>query len=102
MRIVSTTATVEVPDVAAAVHPQVVLVELSTPQAESLNLISRLRMAVPEARIIALSWGVGEAERAQAIAAEADECLVKTKLDTKLLNAVARAPGAAGAPGIDR
>jgi DNA-binding NarL/FixJ family response regulator len=102
MRIVSTTATVEVPDVAAAVHPQVVLVELSTPQVESLNLISRLRMAVPEARIIALSWGVGEAERAQAIAAGAVECLVKAKLDTELLNAVARAPGAAGAPGIDR
>ena len=88
-QVVSTAATPEALAVAAAVQPEIMVVELSQPLSHALDLIRTLRARVPPAGIIALSWGESDADEAEALAAGADRCRAKRDLDTALIDTIA-------------
>jgi len=75
---------------AKVLRPQVVLVELCMPGLSGVDFIPRLRMTVPETRIIALTLLDVSGYRQSALAAGADDFLSKTRLDTDLLPAIRR------------
>lgn len=52
-----------------AVPPEVILLDLSLPDADGIDLMPALRSAAPRARIIGVSAHAGDAERARALAA---------------------------------
>ena len=81
---------------AKVLRPQVILVELCMPGLDGVDFIPRLRMIVPETRIIALTLLDVSGYRQSALAAGADDFLSKTQLDTELLPAIRRLvpPGA--------
>ena len=81
---------------AKVLRPQVVLVELCMPGVGGVDFIPRLRMTVPEARIIALTLLDVSGYRQSALAAGADDFVCKTRLDTDLLPAIRKLvpPGA--------
>jgi len=68
-------------------QPQVILIGLDRP---GLETISRLRKVLPSVGIIALSPLEGTAYRQVALAADADDVVLKAALTTELLPAILR------------
>jgi DNA-binding NarL/FixJ family response regulator len=68
-------------------QPQVILIGLDTP---GLETISRLRKVLPGVGIIALTLLEGNAYRQAALAAGADDLVLKAELTTELLPAIRR------------
>ena len=83
---------------AQELRPQVILLDLAMPDLPGLEVIPRLREAVPEMRIIALTMLDTEEYRKAALAAGADEFIPKADLNTDLLPAIRRVIGV-GRPG---
>jgi DNA-binding NarL/FixJ family response regulator len=81
---------------AKVLRPKVILIELCMPGLDGIDFIPRLRMTVPETRIIALTLLDVGGYRQSALAAGADDFLSKTRLHTDLLPAIRRLvpPGA--------
>ena len=75
---------------AKVLQPKVVLVELCMPGLGGVDFIPRLRMIVPETRIIALTLLDVSGYRHSALAAGADDFLSKTRLAMDLLPAIRR------------
>jgi DNA-binding NarL/FixJ family response regulator len=75
---------------AQPLHPQVVLVDLNMPGMSGLEAIPRLRQALPDAGIIALTLLDAEVYRQAALAAGADGFVSKSTLYTDLLPAIRR------------
>jgi CheY-like chemotaxis protein len=73
---------------AQAVHANVVLFDLDLSGHPHLKTIHHLRSSLPEASIIALSLLDSEGYRHAALAAGADELIVKANLSTDLLPAI--------------
>ena len=71
-------------------RPDIVLCDLSMPGLSGLETIPRLRAALPEMGIIALSCHEANGYREAALAAGADEFIPKTSLATDLLPAIRR------------
>lgn len=72
----------------ASTDPKVILFGLSVPHLVDPQKIKRLRDRWPDSRIIVLSWIDMEEYREQALSAEADAVIPKTKLDVTLLPAI--------------
>ena len=87
-------ALIKAPDL----QPQVVLIDLSMPGMGGLEAIPRLRAMLPGAGIIAMTLDDIDVYREAALAAGADEFLVKKALITELLPAIRRV-AQAGRPG---
>ena len=75
---------------AEALRPQVVLIDLKMPGLSGLEAIPRLRRALPDARIIAVTLLDTDAYRQAALAAGADDFVPKTTLNAELLPAIRR------------
>ncbi len=75
---------------AAALRPDLVLLDLAMPDLHGLEVIPRLRSLLPETGIIALTLMNPESYRQAVLAAGADEFVTKSTLDTDLLPAIRR------------
>lgn len=75
---------------AAALHPQVVLIDLAMYDLPGLQAIPRLRTLLPEAGIIALTLLDANSYRQAALLAGADDFVPKAALNTELLPAIHR------------
>ncbi|MBI2951942.1 response regulator transcription factor [bacterium] len=75
---------------AQLLQPQVILIDLNMPGMSGLEAIPRLREALPEAGIIALTLLDGEAYRQAALAAGADGFVSKPNMGADLLPAIRR------------
>ena len=75
---------------AEALRPQVVLIDLNMPGLSSLEAIPRLRRALPDAGIIAVTLLDTDAYRKAALAAGADDFVPKMTLNAELLPAIRR------------
>ena len=75
---------------AEELRPQVILIDLRLPGMSGLEAIPRLRAMLPEAGIIAMNLYDVDVYREAALAAGADEFLVKKALVTELLPAIRR------------
>jgi DNA-binding NarL/FixJ family response regulator len=73
---------------AAQHHPDAVTVDLRLPGMSGLNLIPRLRLALPDAVIVALTEHTEDAFRVAALAAGADDFIAKPDLAVKLIPAL--------------
>lgn len=73
-----------------SLRPQVVLIGLDTPNLTGLKTVSRLRIALPEVTIIALTMLSGDVYRQAAFSAGADEVVTKANLSTDLIPAIRR------------
>jgi DNA-binding NarL/FixJ family response regulator len=71
-------------------RPQVILLDLAMPDLPGLEAIPRLRAALPEVGIIALTVHNSNGYRQAALAAGADEFVSKANLSTDLLPAIRR------------
>ena len=71
-------------------RPLVVLIDLHMPGLSGLETIPRLRAMLPEAGIIALTLLDAKAYRRAALAAGADDFVLKANLSTDLLPAIRR------------
>jgi DNA-binding NarL/FixJ family response regulator len=71
-------------------RPQVILLDLAMPDLPGLEAIPRLRAALPEMGIIALTVHNSNGYRQAALAAGADEFVSKANLSTDLLPAIRR------------
>jgi CheY-like chemotaxis protein len=71
-------------------QPQVILTDLDMPGLTGLETISRLRNMLPGVGIIALTLLEGNAYRQAAMAAGADDVVLKAELITDLLPAIRR------------
>lgn len=74
-------------------RPQVVLVDLNMPGLSGLETIPLLRAMLPEAGIIALTLLDPKVFRQAALAAGADDFVLKANLSTHLLPAIRRVVG---------
>ena len=81
---------------AQELRPDVILLDLAMPDLPGLEVIPRLREAVPEMRIIALTMLDTEQYRTAALATGADEFVPKADLSTDLLPAIRRVVGVGG------
>ena len=75
---------------AEALRPQVVLIDLNMPGLSGLEAIPRLRRALPDAGIIAVTLLDTDAYRKAALAAGADDFVPKMTLNAELLPAIRR------------
>ena len=75
---------------AEALRPQVVLIDLNMPGLSGLEAIPRLRRALPDAGIIAVTLLDTDGYRQAALAAGADDFVSKMTLNTELLPAIRR------------
>ena len=75
---------------AEALRPQVVLIDLNMPGLSGLEAIPRLRRALPDAGIIAVTLLDTDGYRQAALAAGADDFVSKMTLNTELLPAIHR------------
>jgi len=75
---------------AEALRPQVVLIDLNMPGLSGLEAIPRLRRALPDAGIIAVTLLDTDAYRKAALAAGADDFVSKMTLNAELLPAIRR------------
>ncbi len=75
---------------AAALRPDLILLDLAMPDLHGLEVIPRLRSLLPETGIIALTLMNPESYRQAVLAAGADEFVTKASLDTDLLPAIRR------------
>ena len=75
---------------AEELRPQVILIDLRMPGMGGLEAIPRLRAMLPGAGIIAMTLHDVDVYREAALAAGADEFLVKKALGTELLPAIRR------------
>ena len=75
---------------AEALRPQVVLIDLNMPGLSGLEAIPRLRRALPDAGIIAVTLLDTDAYRQAALAAGADDFVSKITLNAELLPAIRR------------
>ena len=75
---------------AEALRPQVVLIDLNMPGLSGLEAIPRLRRALPDAGIIAVTLLDTDGYRQAALAAGADDFVSKMTLNTDLLPAIRR------------
>ena len=71
-------------------RPQVILVDLNMPGLSGLETIPRLRAMLPEVGIIALTLLDPKAYRQAALAAGADDFVLKANLSTHLLPSIRR------------
>jgi DNA-binding NarL/FixJ family response regulator len=77
--------------IARTLQPDVALVDLSMPDLPGLELIPRLRLALPKIRIIALTLLDSAAYQRAALAVGADGLVSKRRMSTKLLPAIRQA-----------
>ena len=75
---------------AQLLQPQVILIDLNMPGVSGLEAIPRLREALPDAGIIALTLLDAEVYRQAALAAGADDFVSKVKMVADLLPAIRR------------
>jgi DNA-binding NarL/FixJ family response regulator len=75
-------------DLAQNLKPDVALIDLSMPDLPGLELIPRLRAALPEMGIIALTLFDTDDYRAAALAAGADGFVSKNTMNTDLIPAI--------------
>ena len=75
---------------AAALRPDLVLLDLAMPDLHGLEVIPRLRRLLPDTGIIALTLMNPESYRQAVLTAGADEFVAKATLDTDLLPAIRR------------
>ena len=75
---------------AEALRPQVVLIDLNMPGLSGLEAIPRLRRALPDAGIIAVTLLDTDGYRQAALAAGADDFVSKMTLNAELLPAIRR------------
>jgi DNA-binding NarL/FixJ family response regulator len=73
---------------APELQPDVILLDLVMPGLNGLDIIARLRQAVPATRIIILTLLDFESYRQKAFGAGADDFVAKANLDTALLPAI--------------
>jgi two-component system nitrate/nitrite response regulator NarL len=71
-------------------RPQIILVDLNMPGLSGLKTIALLRAMLPEAGIIVLTLLPSEVHRQAALAAGADDFVLKANLSTHLLLAIRR------------
>jgi DNA-binding NarL/FixJ family response regulator len=74
-------------------HPSVVLVDLEAPGLDALAVIGRLREALPDLGIVALSLSDDDAHRQAALQAGADALVHKPQLVRDMMPAIRRATG---------
>lgn len=87
-------------DACAAGRPDLVLMDKCLPDADGIELTSRLRMIYPGIQVIVMSQRSGEIYVQLALAAGARAYLVKDSLAAELIPAVAAAIGIAAAAGM--
>ena len=75
---------------AKVLQPQLVLVELCMPGVDGFDFVPRLRLSLPQTRIVALTLLDVSGYRQSALGAGADDFVSKVKLDTDLLPAIRR------------
>jgi CheY-like chemotaxis protein len=73
---------------AAALKPDLVLIDLNMDDLSGLEAIPRLRALLPEARIIALTMMEASSHRQAALDAGADEFVTKARMETDLLPSI--------------
>jgi DNA-binding NarL/FixJ family response regulator len=78
----------QVLDQAAALRPDVILLDLTMPGMDGLSALPRLRKAVPQARILILTMHEDEAYLRQALESGAAGYVLKKAVDTELLSAI--------------
>ena len=76
---------------APSLRPQVMVVDLGTPGLTNLEAVAQLRAMMPDVRIIAMSQVRSTGYREAALAAGADDLVLKAALVTDLLPAIRRA-----------
>jgi DNA-binding NarL/FixJ family response regulator len=76
---------------ASSWRPHVMVVDLGTPGLTNLETVARLRMMMPDVRIIAMSQVRSTRYREAALAAGADDFVLKAALVSDLLPAIRRA-----------
>ena len=75
---------------AAALRPEVALVDLNMPHSSGLALIPQLRHMLPAVKIVVLTMWDSEIYRDAALAAGADDFVAKAQINTNLLPALRR------------
>jgi len=75
---------------AQGLRPDIVLIEISVPNLPGLEIIPRLRMALPKAGIIALTVIGTDGYRQAALEAGADDFITKATMGADLLPAIRR------------
>ncbi len=75
---------------AQALRPQVILLDLLMPDVPGLEAIPRLRAALPDVGIIALTLHDADGYRRAALAAGADDFVTKADMSAHLLPAIRR------------
>ena len=75
---------------ALSVEPDIVIADLSLPDAEGLEVVGALRLACPDTAVIVLSRHDDDEFALDAIAAGADDCLVKGRHDAAQLGTAVR------------
>ena len=80
-----------------AVHPDVVLVDLNLPDRDGPELISALREAIPESKLVVVSGYDDEYRVAEALRAGAHGYLLKTSTLTELIDGI-RTAASGGTP----
>ena len=81
---------------APSLRPQVVVVDLGTPGLTNLETVAHLRSMMPDVSIIAMSLVRATGYREAALAAGADDLVLKAALVTDLLPAIRRAAESGG------
>ncbi len=76
--------------VAQGAHPQVIVIDLDTPNRESLELVSQLHKTLPQASIVGLSLLQIAGYRQAVLKAGASDVVFKSNLSTELLPAIRR------------
>jgi DNA-binding NarL/FixJ family response regulator len=75
---------------AAALRPEVALVDLNMPHSSGLALIPQLRQLLPAVKIVVLTMWDSEIYREAALAAGADDFVAKAHINTNLMPVLRR------------
>jgi DNA-binding NarL/FixJ family response regulator len=86
--VIETASGPEAVEMAAALRPQVVIVDVDIQPLEGFELVQRIKAAAPGAQVVVLAPYQGQAHRADAARAGASTCVAKSALQTELVPAL--------------